>query len=71
MFGDFTSSANFENFETSKHRLPTSKFASCKNLYPQGPLERGFTPGHVGLANAKAEDDAASRWATAPSPTEI
>jgi hypothetical protein len=25
--------------------------------------ERGLTPGPVGLADAKAEDEAASRWA--------
>jgi len=25
--------------------------------------ERGFTPGLIGLADAKAEDEAASRWA--------
>jgi hypothetical protein len=29
-------------------------------------VERGLTPGLVGLADAKAEDEAASRWADCP-----
>jgi hypothetical protein len=62
-FGDFISFANFENFEISKHRLPASKFAFCRIFIRKALLERGFTPGRVGLADAKAELDAASRWA--------
>jgi hypothetical protein len=70
MFGDFTSFANFRNFETSNHRLPTTKFAFRRIFIRKALVERGFTPGCVGLADAKAEDDAAPRRATAPSPTE-
>lgn len=33
--------------------------------------ERGLSPGLVGLADAKAEDEAASRWADFRSPMEI
>src|SRR5512135_1951708 len=33
-------------------------------------VERGLTPGLVGLADAKAEDEAASRWADCPFPAE-
>jgi hypothetical protein len=70
MFGDFTSYANFRNFETSKHRFPTTKFTFSRIFIRKALLERGFTRGCVGL-DEKAEDDAASRRATAPSPPEI
>ena len=36
---------------------------SAESWIRQAVVEGGFTPGLVGLANAKAEDAAASRWA--------
>ena len=36
---------------------------SAGSCIRQAVVERGFTPGLVGLADAKAEDEAASRWA--------
>ena len=39
---------------------------SAESCIRKAVSERGFTPGPVGLADAKAEDEAASRWADLP-----
>jgi hypothetical protein len=36
---------------------------SAESCIRKAVAERGLTPGPVGLADAKAEDEAASRWA--------
>jgi hypothetical protein len=36
---------------------------SAESCIRKAVPERGFTPGLIGLADAKAEDEAASRWA--------
>ncbi len=36
---------------------------SAESCIRKAVVERGLTPGLVGLADAKAEDEAASRWA--------
>ena len=54
-------------------RLPRQPFApdseaasSAESCIRKAVAERGLTPGLVGLADAKAEDEAASRWADCP-----
>jgi hypothetical protein len=44
---------------------------SAESCIRKAVAERGLSPGLVGLADAKAEDEAASRWADGPSPMEI
>ena len=45
--------------------------SSAESCIRKAVAERGFTPGLVGLADAKAEDEAASRWADFASPMGI
>jgi hypothetical protein len=40
-----------------------SSARSAESCIRKAVVERGLTPGLVGLADAKAEDEAASRWA--------
>ena len=39
------------------------RILSAESCIRKAVAERGLTPGLVGLADAKAEDEAASRWA--------
>src|SRR5512142_514298 len=47
--------------EATRARSP-----SAESCIRKAVVERGLTPGLVGLADAKAEDEAASRWADCP-----
>ena len=49
--------------ELLKCRCPTGAAFSAESCIRKAVAERGLTPGLVGLADAKAEDEAASRWA--------
>jgi hypothetical protein len=42
---------------------PLTFAPSAESWIRKAVVERGFTPGLVGFADAKAEDEAASRWA--------
>jgi hypothetical protein len=42
---------------------PIGDCVSAESCIRKAVAERGLTPGLVGLADAKAEDEAASRWA--------
>ena len=44
----------------ASHRRTASSAESCIR---KAGVARGLSPGLVGLADAKAEDEAASRWA--------
>jgi hypothetical protein len=56
---------NASDFSTFHHGSIRLRYAAyfAESCIRKAVPERGFTPGLIGLADAKAEDEAASRWA--------